>query len=121
MRVFTIHARDGVKPRTRLVPEGGSFWAFLFGPLWLLWRGLWLVLLGYLVLAGVIAVLPDPWEGVAGLAMQVLFGFHARDLERWTLRRRGFAEAGVVAAGDEEEALLRAVRVRPGLARGMMA
>ncbi|WP_458094956.1 DUF2628 domain-containing protein [Roseomonas sp. WA12] len=121
MRVFTIHARDGERPRTRLVPEGGSFLAFLFGPLWLLWRGLWLVLLGYLLLAGLIAVLPDPWEGVAALALQVLLGFHARDLERWTLRRRGYAVAGVVAAGDEEEALLRAVRARPGLARGMMA
>ena len=126
MRVFTIHAREGGAreggaPRTRLVREGVSFWAFLFGPLWLLWQGLWLALLGYLVLAVGVAVLPDPWEAVAGLALQVMLGLHARDLERWTLRRRGFAEAGVVAAPDEEAALLRLVWARPGLARGLMA
>ncbi|MFH5923169.1 DUF2628 domain-containing protein [Roseomonas xinghualingensis] len=121
MRVFTIHAKGGEKPRTRLVREGFSFWAFLFGPLWLLWRGLWLALLGYLVVMVAIAFIPDPWETFVGLALQVLFGFHARDLERWTLRRRGFASQGVVAAHDEDEAALRVMRARPWLARGVMA
>jgi hypothetical protein len=121
MRVFTIHAKGGERPRMRLVREGFSFWAFLFGPLWLVWRGLWLALLGYLVVAVAIAFIPDPWEGFAGIALQLLFGFHARDLERWTLRRRGFAPEGVVAAWDEDEAVLRAVRARPWLARGVVA
>lgn len=121
MRVFTIHARDGQKPRARLVPEGFSVWALVFGALWLLWRGLWLVLLGYLALAAAIAFLPSPWEGPAGIALQLLLGFHAHDLERWTLRRRGYAMGGVVAGADEEEATLRALRARPALARGMMA
>ncbi|MBP0444614.1 DUF2628 domain-containing protein [Roseomonas sp. SSH11] len=121
MRIFTVHARTGEKPRTRLVPEAFSFWAFLFGPFWLLWRGLWLALLGYGVLAVAIAFLPDPWEGWAGLALHLLLGFHAYDLERWTLRRRGYAEHGVVAAPDEDMAVFRLVRARPELARGVMA
>lgn len=124
MRVFTVHARAegaGAKPATRLVREGFSLWAFLFGPLWLLRHALWLALLGYLLLATAIAFLPDPWEGWATLALQTLLGLHARDLQRWTLRRRGFATEGVVAGRDEEEALLRLLSARPGLARGVMA
>jgi hypothetical protein len=121
MKVFTVHARGGGTPRTRLVREGFSFWAFLFGPLWLLWRGLWLVLLGYLLLVVAVAFLPDPWEGWVGFGLQVMLGLHARDLERWTLRRRGFSAEGVVAAPDEEMAVFRLVRARPELARGVMA
>ena len=126
MRVFTVHARaagekPGAKPATRLVREGFSVWAFLFGPLWLLWHALWLALLGYLLLAFAISFIPDPWENPAALALQVLLGLHARDLQRWTLRRRGFLTEGVVAGRDEEEALLRLVSARPGLARGVMA
>ena len=126
MRVFTVHARGageatGPKPATRLVREGFSGWAFLFGPLWLLRHGLWLALLVYLIVATAIAYLPDVWGPSATLAMQVLFGLHARDIQRWTLRRRGFAMQGVVAGRDEEEALLRLLSARPGLARGMLA
>ena len=28
--------------------DGFSFWAFLLGPLWMLWHRMWLVLIGYL-------------------------------------------------------------------------
>ena len=121
MRVFTVHARAGDRPRTRLVREGFSLWAFLFGPLWLLWRGLWLALLGYGLAAAGIALLPQAWGGWAALALQLLLGLHARDLERWTLRRRGFVTEGVVAARDADEALLRLLRARPALARGALA
>jgi len=121
MRVFTVHAKPGARPGTRLVREGFSFWAFLFGPLWLLWHALWLALLAYLLLAVAIAFIPDPWEGWATLALQVLMGLHARDIQRWTLGRRGFATEGVVAGRDEEEALLRLVSAKPALARGVMA
>ena len=121
MRAFTIHARGGERPRTRLVREGFSVWAFLFGPLWMLFRGLWLVLAGYLLVAVAVAFLPEPWEGWAGLGLQLLLGFHARDLERWTLRRRGFTEEGVVMAPDEDMAVFRLAQARPALARGVMA
>jgi hypothetical protein len=121
MRVFTVHARMGEKPRTYLVREGFSVWAFLFGPLWLLARRLWLALLGYLLVGAAISALPDPWEGWAVLALQLLLGFHARDLERWTLGRRGFVSGGVVVGNDEDDALLRLIRARPELARGAIA
>ena len=109
--------QERLPPWTRL----GLLAAVVAAVAWLLWRGLWLTLLGYLALAAAIVFLPDPWEGWAGIALQILLGFHAHDLERWTLRRRGYAMGGVVVGSDEEEATLRALRARPALARGMMA
>ena len=56
MTTYTVHeppARAGEAAgdpdRFVFVRDGFYFWAFLFGPLWLLWRRLWLVLLLYLV------------------------------------------------------------------------
>lgn len=122
MRLYTLHAKDGDEPRTRLVREGASFWSFIFGPLWLAARGLWLALLGYLLVAVALglALLPG-WGAAAGIAFQVLFALHARDLERWTLRRRGYVLRGVVAGTDHEDALLRAVTAKPELALGAVA
>ena len=122
MRLYTLHAKEGDRPRTRLVREGASFWAFVFGPLWLAAHGLWLALLGYLVASVALALaVPPEWAPAAGIAFQFLFALHARDLERWTLRRRGYALHGVVAGADHEDALLRAVTARPDLARGVLA
>ncbi|WP_376097839.1 DUF2628 domain-containing protein [Roseomonas sp. CCTCC AB2023176] len=136
MRLYTLHAKAGDRPRTRLVREGSSFWAFLFGPFWFLARGLWLgallalfvpvagAALGALVTAGLASADPSvtldlmPWTS---LAAQILLGLHARDLERWMLRRRGYALHGVVAGRDHEDALLRAVTLKPDLAPGAVA
>jgi len=121
MRVFTVHHREGEVPRLRLLPERFSGWAFLLGPVWMIRHGLWLALLGYLAATAAIALLPTPWIGWAVLAVHLLLGLHGHDLRRWTLRRRGFAPAGVVVAADEDEALLRLIRARPLLARGALA
>ena len=126
MRLYTLHAReargDGDRPRTRLVREGASLWAFVFGPLWLAARGLWLAFLGTLVAFVALALaVPAALAPAAGIAFQLLFALHARDLERWTLRRRGYATAGVVAGADDDDALLRALAARPNLAPGVLA
>jgi hypothetical protein len=57
MRIYTVHEPP---PKRRgpprgpeefvLVRDGFYFWAFLLAPLWLLYRRLWLVLLGYILL-----------------------------------------------------------------------
>ncbi|UFN48948.1 DUF2628 domain-containing protein [Roseomonas sp. OT10] len=129
MRVFTVHAPgapalpaplaasiagspwatvpDASGPAPRLVPEGFAWWGFLFPPLWLAAKRLWWGLLGWLALAGLVALLPEPVEPWAALALALLVGFHGRDLQRWTLARRGWPERDVVVARDEEAALLR--------------
>ncbi|MFT8245578.1 DUF2628 domain-containing protein [Roseomonas sp. BN140053] len=99
---------DDPVPEPRLVREGFAWWAFLLGPLWLLFKGLWLPLLAFLLLSAAIAfALPPALLPPAGLALGLLLGFHGRDLERWRLARRGLPERGVVLARNEEEAMLR--------------
>ena len=62
MTVFTVHSLRRARTRTAAPPErfafvrdGFYFWAFLLGPLWMLWRRLWLVLVLYLVGTAAIA------------------------------------------------------------------
>ena len=91
------------------VRDGFHFWAFLLGPLWMLWHRLWLVLLIYVVGSaalqmGLFALGAVRAGEVRGcVADPVLIGFEAGSLRRWSLRRR-WTQVGVVAARDLEEA-----------------
>lgn len=140
MRIWTVHTDRGVvtatpaqggmaaaaeevgtPPASRrppvLVREGFSWLAFLFGLPWLLWHRLWLAALLYVVLAlAIAALLPGGPGFVAGLALQVLLGAHANDLRRRRLARRGYVEAGVVAARNIDGAIARLLAERPDLA-----
>ena len=115
MKVYSIHeprkltgdsARDA--ERFVFVRDGFHFWAFLLGPLWMLWRRMWLVLLGYVVLTIVIqAVLwmagaPGSVRWVVGFLIALLVGFEAATLRRWTLRK--WTNLGVVVGRDQEDA-----------------
>lgn len=101
-----------------LLREAFSWAAFLFAPLWFLWHRMWLVLVIYLAVTVLIAMLlPEQAALYAAFALQLLVGFHARDLRRWTLERRGWRLAAIVAAPDEDAAWGRLLAQRPGLAR----
>ena len=125
MRVWTVHmppipatGTAGRPPRRPpvLVREAFSWGAFLFGPFWLLLRGLWLAALVWLLAAASIVLLL-PALAVAILpAAQFLLGCHARDLRRRALARRGYEQAHVVVERDEERALARLLAARPELA-----
>jgi Protein of unknown function (DUF2628) len=82
--------------------------AFLFGPLWMLWRRMWLVLLAYVIL---LALLEFGLQrlGIGGAArftvyflVALLVGVEAASLRRWTLLRRGWRDRGIVIADDLE-------------------
>jgi hypothetical protein len=116
MKIYTVHVpmlRDGhMSPdpdRVRFVRDGFHFWAFLLGPLWMIWNRLWLVLVIYLVaiaalFAGLTAIgVSRPAQFVVGVLIAVLIGCEAGSLRRWSLRRR-WTQAGVVVAKDLEEA-----------------
>jgi len=117
MKIYTVHQPPARRRQTRRGPErfrfvrdGFHFWAFLLPPLWMLRRGLVLVLLGYVVLAaalnaGLYFAGVAPFARVlANLALGFLVGLEASSLRRWTLRRRGWTELGVIAAPDQEAA-----------------
>jgi hypothetical protein len=103
----------GHADRFVFLPERFSLSAFLFGPLWMIWRGLWLELLAYL--AGVALIAAGFYTlGVGGLAMflvfgliQLLLGLEATTLVRWMRVRYGWRDSGVVIADDLDLAARR--------------
>ena len=114
MAVYTVHEpplRSGTTSpepeRFVFVRDGFSFWALLFGPVWMLRHRMWLVLIGYVVIVvGISAVLHVTGSARVGPAVWTLLGFligfEAGTLRRFTLRRRGFSNIGVVVGDDLE-------------------
>lgn len=110
MRSWTIHLPPpGIQRRAAvLVPEGFSFWAFLFGPFWLFRHRCWLAGALALVAYAAASQAPAPFDVAAPLALALLLGFHGHDLRRWTLERRDMPASHVVLGRDEDAALMRA-------------
>jgi hypothetical protein len=92
------------------VRDGFSFWAFLLGPLWMLWHRLWLVLIGYLLAAAslqlALAAVGAPFAVrlTVAVLLALLVGFEAPTLRRFTLARRRWRNVGVVIGDDLESA-----------------
>ncbi|GAB1717753.1 MAG: hypothetical protein NTAFB05_27950 [Nitrobacter sp.] len=116
MPVYTVHAPSadgdirGATDRFVFVRDGFSFWAFVFGPLWLLYQRLWLAFAGYMMLSIVVEVMLSLLRASGGIRFAVmavialLMGLEAVSLRRWTLSRRKWRQLGVVVADDREAA-----------------
>lgn len=116
MPTYTVHqppAKNGaaVDPqRFVFVRDGFHFWAFLLTLPWLIYRRLWLVLLCYVLVTGAFSVVffvlrtSGAVEAAVGLLIGLFFGLEAATLRRWTYRRRGWSNIGVVVADDYEDA-----------------
>ncbi len=112
MAVYTVHeppprGASGPDPEGFVfVRDAFSFWALLFGPLWMLRHRMWLVLLGYILVITALGVLLGQVRAPAGLALCVnsllalLIGFEAPTLRRFTLGRRGYSNVGIVVGDD---------------------
>jgi hypothetical protein len=118
MSVYTVHEpprddrRDDELAHTArfvFVRDGFHFWAFLFGPLWMLRHRMWLETIVYLILVGALTY------GLSRLGIErtafwiaflisLLVGLEASSLRRWKLSRRRFTNLGVVAADNLEDA-----------------
>ena len=117
MPVYTVHAptADGTDTRRTtdrfvFVRDGFSFWAFLIGPVWLIYRRLWLALAGYIVVSIAVAVALS-WlhagfgtRSVVMLLIAILMGMEAASLRRWTLSWGKWRQLDIVVADDEEAA-----------------
>ena len=96
--------------RFAFVRDNFSFWAFVFGPLWMLWHRLWLVFVIYVVLMGGAELALVRLGASAGslallnFLVAVLIALEAGTLRHLTLRRRGWRNVGVVSGGGLEEA-----------------
>ena len=93
------------------VKEGFCWPALYMTAPWLVWRRMWLGLVGYLVAAVVIISLVEWMDGPIVWLIHVLFGFlvalEANNLRRWTLERRGYRLIGVVSGDKVREAEFR--------------
>jgi uncharacterized protein DUF2628 len=117
MAVYTVHQPPGhhADPlpdaeRIVFVRDGFSFWAFLVAPIWMLWHRMWLVLLGYVVvLAAADTALSmigasRTTISVIALFISLLVGLEGSTLRRFSLRRGGFGNVGIVSGADREDA-----------------
>jgi hypothetical protein len=119
MRIYTAHLAPGRAPR--LVREGFSLGAFLFGPLWLFAHRAWVagvIALAVLILIGVLAGAMPGSNGPAILLLgyAALLGWNGRDLCRWSLARQGYEESHVLAGRDSDAAYARLILSDPTLA-----
>jgi Protein of unknown function (DUF2628) len=117
MPVYTVHeppVREAgalADPaRFAFVRDGFYWWAFLLTPLWMLWRRLWLVFVLYVVLSIGIETGMRIYGATGGMIslvaalISLLVGLEAGSLRRFTLKRRGWKNVGVVSASDLEDA-----------------
>src|SRR5882724_11394291 len=116
MPVYTVHAPTAHAADFRatdkfvFLRDGFHFWAMVLGPLWLVWKRLWLALLGWLIVVGGLEVAATALGGsrmaavAIGIVMAVLTGLEASTLQRWTYSRRKWRQLDVVVADDEETA-----------------
>jgi hypothetical protein len=114
MAIYTVHIPPLPGPaaaaETVFVRDGFSLAAALALVPWLLWHGVWVLALaalaGFAVVYGGLAL--SGFAEVMGLwvtlALAVLGGLEAATLRRFGLSRRGYVEAGIVAAPSIEEA-----------------
>jgi len=115
MRDYWVMVKEGEEPDFELVPEAFSWGAFIFQLFWALYRRLWRVSLGLVVVIVVLGVvvqaagLGDQWAGVINIAVALALGCFGNDLRRWELGRKGYRLADIVYARRISEAEVRAI------------
>jgi len=107
MQAYTVyeapdHAGDRIDRGENLVfvKDGFSWGAFLFAPIWMLIHRLWWPLLGYIVVVVALQLLglavgrDQAWMPLLALGINLVVGFEANSLRRWTLERKGWSMIG---------------------------
>ncbi len=117
MAVYTVHqpplgkAENTPDPaRFTFVRDGFYVWGFLLSVFWMLRHRLWLIAVLF-VAVSVLINIGLRYAGVASeLRMLIFFataflvGLEGATLRRWTLKRRGWTNVGVVVADNPDDA-----------------
>ena len=118
MKIYTVHARpfwkvnedDAADQSIALVREGFDWFALVFPLLWALWHRLWLVAAVFAVsavvlnLAVTLLAVADLYVSLLSSGILIWIGFEANDLRRWSLRRSGWRELGIISGRNRNEA-----------------
>ena len=114
MTWWTAHNKPGKGPDDVVfIREGFSWWALLFPLLWLVIKGMWIVLLLALAAQFLIWSIAEAlgfgevMRLVFSCAINLILAFEGRNLLRWTYERRGYQELGLVQGNDLDEAEYR--------------
>lgn len=112
MAIYTVHLPESGNPeQARFIREGASFFALILPFIWLIWQRLWLALIAYIAVLGMVsatAILAG--EATAGFLSLVpaLFLFvEGNQFIRRRLERSGWHFAGVVDASSAIDAEIR--------------
>jgi Protein of unknown function (DUF2628) len=116
MIVFTVHEppnppadRIDRAEKLEFVRDGFNWLAGLIPPLWMALNRLWIALLVYLLAffalnLGLQAVgVEQSMIGLITFAANIVVGFEADSIKRWTLERRGWGELGTVTGRNRAE------------------
>lgn len=111
--------RDRADADEVYVRDGFHWLGFLLPLVWLLWNRLWietLVLLALMLGLGFLGDASDSAELMVGgltLLVSIYVGLEGSALRIWALRRRGYAEWGVVEAANRADAEIRFLSAQP--------
>jgi hypothetical protein len=115
MTLYSVFDRTNDAPVA--VPEKFSWFAAILPPFYMLRHGLWLVLLGYVILIIVLLVasvfIGDSATFWLYVLTAVLFGLEAGALRRAKLRRQGFAHAAEIIASEADLAEVEWLKLKP--------
>lgn len=117
MAVYTVHQPPLAKgenapdpSRFTFVRDGFYMWGFLLSVLWMLRHRLWLVAVLFVALSVLVEVglryagINANLRALVMVALAFLVGLEGSTLRRWTLKRRGFTNVGVVVADNQDDA-----------------
>ena len=110
LRFYTVY-RDPTRPdadrQTVFVKEGFCWPAFFVPLLWLIYHRLWLGILAFFLVAGIVGVISQmlnspPTVLALSVALNLLVGAEANNWRRWTLRRKDYDPQAIVGATSLE-------------------
>ena len=112
MTLYSVYERQDEAPAA--VADRFSWFASILPPVYALVHGLWLLLLGWVVLVAAIVALRLYGGGEAAawtyILSAILIGFEAPTFHRRSLRHRGFDHMGDYLAAEPDLAIVEALK-----------
>lgn len=110
MQLFSIYTSKNNKDDIVALKEGFSIQAFIFGPLWALYKQMWLIgsinIIIYIILIMLKSYIPEFLSDLLNNILFLSYGFFASDLLSYRLSNNNYDLQDVVIANNKEQAEL---------------